>query len=38
MESKENAAEGDVGDKQVKEIVEPTIAVPSETTVNSGAR
>jgi len=34
MESKENAAEGDVGDKQVKEIVEPTIAVPSETTVN----
>jgi len=34
MESKENAAEGNVGDKQVKEIVEPTIAVPSETTVN----
>jgi len=34
MESKENAAEGNVGDKQVKEIVEPTIAVPSEATVN----
>jgi CBS domain-containing protein len=34
MESKENAAEGNVGDRQVKEIVEPTIAVPSEATVN----
>jgi CBS domain-containing protein len=34
MESKENAAEGNVGDKQVKEIVEPTIAVPWKTTVN----
>jgi CBS domain-containing protein len=34
MESKENAAEGNVGDKQVEEIVEPTIAVPSEATVN----
>ena len=34
MESKENAAEGNVGDKQVKEIVEPTIAGPSEATVN----
>lgn len=33
MESKENAAEGNVGDKQVKEIVEPTIAVPSEAPV-----
>ena len=34
MKSKKNAAEGNVGDKQVKEIVEPTIAVPSEATVN----
>jgi len=34
MESKENAAEGDLDDKQVKEIVEPTITLPSETTVN----
>ena len=34
MESKENAAEGNVGDKQVKEIVEPTIALPSEATVS----
>ncbi len=35
MESKENAAKGNVGDKKVKEIVEPTIAVTSETTVNA---
>ena len=34
MESKENAARGNVGDKQVKEIVEPTIAVARETSVN----
>ena len=34
MEAKENAAEGNFGEKQVKEIVEPTIAVPSETKVN----
>jgi CBS domain-containing protein len=34
MESKENAVEGNVGDKQVKEIVEPTTAVTSETTVD----
>lgn len=34
MESKENAAEGNVGDKQVKEMVEPTIAVPSDAKVN----
>jgi len=34
MESKENAAEGNVGNKQVKEIVEPTIVVPTEATVN----
>ena len=33
MESKEKA-EGNLGDKPVKEIVEPTIAVRSETTVN----
>jgi CBS domain-containing protein len=35
MESNENAAERNVGDKQVKEIVEPTLAVPSEATVNT---
>ena len=34
MESKENAAEGNVGNKQVKEIVEPTIVVPTEAKVN----
>jgi len=33
MESKENAAEGNGGDKQVKKIVEPTIALPSEAKV-----
>jgi CBS domain-containing protein len=32
MESKENAGEGNAGDRQVKEIVEPTIAVPREAT------
>ena len=35
MESNENTAEANVGDKQVKEIVEPTITVPSEATVNT---
>ena len=34
MELKEDAAKGNFGDKEVKEIVEPTIAVTSETTVN----
>jgi predicted transcriptional regulator len=33
MESQENAAEGNVSDKQVKKIVEPTIALPSEAPV-----
>ena len=34
MESKEKDAEANVGDKQVKEIVEPTISVPSQVKVN----
>jgi CBS domain-containing protein len=34
MESKEKAKEANVGDKQVKEIVEPTISVPSQAKVN----
>jgi predicted transcriptional regulator len=34
MGSKESSDEENVGDKQVKEIVEPTIAVPSEAKVN----
>ena len=34
MESKENVPEANVGDKQVKEIVEPTISVPNQAKVN----
>src|SRR5262245_12108805 len=33
MDSKENAGAGEVGDKQVKKIVEPTIALPSKARV-----
>lgn len=35
MESQENTVEGDVSEKKVEEIVEPTIAVLGEATVNA---
>ena len=35
MESKEKAGKGNVGAKQVREIVEPTLAVSSEALVNA---